>query len=320
MKQRSIHIFFLFINTLVIAQITPEEKGFVAHQIIEANDTINFYIKYPKNSIPSDLFIHIEGSYAGPLWIETDPCCVSLDPFNHDLIPENYAYLIFSKQGFKFSGKPNEIPKNYWKKQTLDFRVNRVDAIIKYVKTHIFNPKNLVVIGTSQGSDVVAKLGTINNDITHIGFWGSGGHNQLADFIIKSRKNVYRGKITEEQSKIIIDSLLNLFHEFYKNPSPDKFWDDNSYLSYVSFSKPPLESLLKIDIPIFVAIGTKDENVPIESSYAIPLEFWRKGKDNLTFKHYPHYDHNFISINDDGSETDHIDEVTAEFFEWVKKH
>jgi esterase/lipase len=275
----------------------------------------------PKEKKAKHLFVHVEGSYPMPINMRIDGiCCASYDVFNPKLIPDDYAYVVIAKHGYSFYGEGNAAPKNYWKKKTLDFRVSRVDQVIKHIQAFVFDPDKIVVVGISQGCDVVAKLGTVNKDITHIGFWASGGHNQLTDFITMARKDVYRGKITEERAQVIVDSLLTQFDVMYKDPSPDKFWDDNSYLSYVSFSEPPLQSLLQIDIPLHVAIGTADENVPVESAYIIPIEFMKYGKTNLTFKHYKNYDHGFIEILPNGEQVDRFDEVTKEFFEWVKKN
>ena len=320
MKKEGINIIFLLFCLWSMGQVDPAEKGFKPYRIELPGDTIDFFMNKPLNTPYTDLFIHIEGSYPSPIWIETDPCCVTYDIFDRKLIPSNYSYVIIAKQGYQFSGKDGEIPENFWKHQTLDFRVKRVDEVIKYIKANIFNPRKIVAVGTSQGCDVVAKLSAFNRDITHIGFWGSGGINQLTDFLIKVRKRVYRGEITENESAGIIDSLLNQFELFYKDPSPDKFWDSNSYLSYASFSEPPLESLLKIDIPVFVVIGTSDENVPVESAYAIPVEFMRHGKTNLTFKHYPNMDHFLIEKTPNGEEIDRTDAISTEFFNWVDKN
>ncbi|NAS31560.1 prolyl oligopeptidase family serine peptidase [Flavobacteriaceae bacterium R38] len=319
-KKAGVGILLLLCNLSSMGQVKPEEKGFEAYQIELSNDTIDFFINKPKSTPYADLFIHIEGSYPAPIWIETDPCCATYDIFDRNLIPSNYAYVIIAKHTYNFSGKNKEVSENFWKKQTLDFRVNRVNEVINYVKKNIFKPRKIVAVGTSQGCDVVAKLGTINKDITHIGFWGSGGINQLTDFLIKVRKEVYQGKISEDQSVVIIDSLLNQFESFYNDPTPNKFWDSNSYLSYASFSEPPLESLLKIDIPIFVAIGTADQNVPVESAYAIPVEFMRNHKTNLTFRHYPNLDHSFIEKKSNGEEIDHTDKISVEFFNWVDEN
>lgn len=313
-----------FIVTLLtvcplVCQVTPEEEGFKTYRIEQESDTIEYYVRMPKDKEATHLFIHIQGSAPSPIWFKVnDICCGTTDIFNRNLIPKDYAYVMISKQGYSFSGKREEVPSDFWKKNTLDFRVNRVDQVIKHIQKNIFKPEKIVVVGTSQGCDVAAKLGTVNKDVTHLGFWASGGLNQLSEFLWNVRKDVYRGKITETESKKITDSLLNQFQEFYKNPTPDKIWDENSYLSYVSFSEPPLDNLLKLDIPIFVAIGSKDENVSIESAYLIPIEFMRHNKTNLSFNQYTNYDHGFVETKPDGSQVDQVDKVTREFFEWVE--
>lgn len=113
---------------------------------------------------------------------------------------------------------------------------------------------------------------------------------------------------------------MNQFKIFFNDPSPYKMWDGNSYLSYASFSEPPINSLLKIDIPIYVAIGTADENVPIENAYIIPVEFARHKKVNLTFKPFLGYDHGFNETLPDGRQVDHWDEVTLDFLRWVESN
>ena len=304
-----------------LTQITPESKGFKSYQIKLKSDTINFFIYNPDNVQKKDLLIHIDGSLPAPLWIETNPCCVTLDPFNYNLISKHCAYVVISKHGFSFSAKEGfAIPSTFWIKNTLDFRVARVNRVIKYIQNNLFKPDRIVVIGSSQGADVAAKLATINRDITHLGFWASGGTTQLLDFITFIRKDFALGKIKEEKATKIIDSLLNQFKIFFNDPSPYKMWDGNSYLSYKSFSYPPIDNLLKIDIPIYVAIGTADENVPIENAYIIPIEFARHKKDNLTFKPFLGYDHGFSETLSDGRQVAHWDKVTLDFLSWVERN
>ncbi|MFY0604403.1 MAG: dienelactone hydrolase family protein [Flavobacteriaceae bacterium] len=305
----------------LFSQTSPKKEGYTSYNIKQKNDTINFFLRSSKKIAPKHLFILIEGSAPMPINMKVNGiCCSSYDIINSKLIPKDYAYVVIAKHGYSFYDEQNKIPKNYWKKKTLDFRVHRVDEVIKYVKKNIFSPKNVVIVGISQGSDVVAKLGTINKDVTHIGFWAGGGYNPLTDFLIMARKDVYRGKITEDKATKITDSLLTQIDKMYKNPSPNKFWDGNSYLSYVSFSEAPIDNLLKIDIPIFVAIGTSDENVPVESAYIIPIEFMKHKKKNLTFKYYPKYDHGFVEIKSDSLQIDRFDKVTKEFINWLQKN
>lgn len=313
-------LLILFLSySSIYAQLNPKDKGFQSYQVITENDTIDYYIYNPKNIKKKHLFIHVDGSYPSPLWIETSPCCVTLDPFNYNLIPEDYAYVVISKHGFPFSDKEDfKIPKNFWKKNTLDFRVERVNQVIKDIQKKLFKPKEIVLVGTSQGTDVVAKLATLNKDVTKIGFWAGGGLPVMMEFIMFVRKKAISGQISEIEASKKIDSLFIQFEKMFDDPSPKKMWDSNSYLSYVSFSEPPVKSLLKLDIPIYVAIGTKDENVAVENSYIIPIEFIRHRKKNLTFKHFPNYDHGFVELKD-GKEIDRFDQVTKDFIKWIKK-
>jgi len=314
-------ILLVFITGVNIAQINPSTKGFVRYQIETPNDTIEFFIYNPKKVAKKHLFIHVSGSYPAPLWIETDPCCVTLDPLNTDIIPEDYAYVVISKYSFPFSNKEDfKTPQKFWDKNTLDFRVERTNKVIEYIQNHIFKPEKIVLVGTSQGTDVVSKLATINKDITHIGFWSGGGLPQLMEFIMFVRKEAISGKITEREAAKKIDSLFKQFETMFNDPSPKKMWDENSYLSYVSYSEPPVKHLLKLDIPIYVAVGTKDDNVAVENSYIIPIEFIRNRKKNLTFKQLVNYDHNFIEILANGEEVDRTDEVTIDFIKWLNEN
>ncbi len=78
-----------------------------------------------------------------------------------------------------------------------------------------------------------------------------------------------------------------------------------------------VQNLLKLDIPLYVAIGTIDENVTVENAYIIPVEIIRHGKKNLTFRHFPKYDHGFIEKMDDSKEIERFDKVTKVFIDWL---
>lgn len=321
MKRYFIFIAYLLTYSDCFAQIKPIDKGFTAYKIETVSDTVEFFMYNPQHLKKKHLFVHVSGSWPSPLWVETKPCCVTSDPFTYDLIPKHVAYVVISKYGFPFSTVENfQLPTGYWEKNTLEFRVNRTNLVLNYIKEHIFKPEKVVLVGTSQGTDVVAKLATLNNDITHIGFWAGGGLSQLMEFIMFERKKAISGKISEVEATARIDSLLKQFELMFANPSPNQKWDSNSYKSYVSFSEPPVQNLLKLDIPIFVAVGTRDENIAIENAYIIPVEFIRHRKQNLTFRHYPNYDHNFVELLDNGKNVDRFDSVTSDFFKWLKNN
>lgn len=130
-----------------------------------------------------------------------------------------------------------------------------------------------------------------------------------------------KGKLTESQGKIKIDSILTKLKEIEKNEnSIVDFWEENSYHRWSKYSEPPIQNLLKITIPILVTACGKDESVPIESAYLIPIEFIRNKKENLTFKVYPDYDHSFMITPENGETEYYWMDVFEEFIKWTNQN
>jgi esterase/lipase len=53
----------------------------------------------------------------------------------------------------------------------------------------------------------------------------------------------------------------------------------------------PLPHFLKLNIPILIGIGEKDESVPVESARFLEAKFKEAGKDNLIVRVYPGSNH-----------------------------
>ena len=106
-------------------------------------------------------------------------------PFDLDRIPLNLAFVLISKKGIPsiVNSESFKASRTYYENESLDYRVWQGNTVINHIlKKQIKQPKKVIVIGHSEGSDVVAKLGTINKKITHIGFWSGGGNTQYYDF------------------------------------------------------------------------------------------------------------------------------------------
>tara|TARA_R110000868_G_scaffold410364_1_gene698197 strand:+ start:7530 stop:8528 length:999 start_codon:yes stop_codon:yes gene_type:complete len=329
MKVTVYFLIFLF-SIQLKAQCAKELNIYEHFQLATKTDTIQYSI-YTKNGIESTtkLLVFVQGSGAFPFYeiekITDGTVTTSTMPFELEMIPDEYAFVLISKKGIPFCTlKENQFqaPKEFYETEGLEYRANRISAVIDYlIHNQITNPKKIAVIGHSEGSDVVAKLGVINNNITNIGYWSGGGNTQFYDFTLFIRKDVIEGKLTEEEGIQKIDSILKQFKEIKQKPeSTTDFWEDNSYRRWNYFSEPPIDNLLKITIPIFVAIGSKDQAVPVESAYLIPIEFIRQKKDNLTFKVYPALDHGFERELENGEFEDHWNDVFQDFLNWVNSN
>ncbi|APD05904.1 hypothetical protein UJ101_00352 [Flavobacteriaceae bacterium UJ101] len=331
---KSFTILFLSIITCSFSfgQRTKYLKAFKHYSIIIPNDTINYHT-YSKKGIDStkNVLIYLQGSKAMSLYqtMEEDNKTYigTVIPLDFNLFPDDYLFVVISKKGFPFLTKMDEefpIPESYFENQTLSYRTFQVDQVIKDLTRNNKNQfEKIIALGHSEGSDVVAKLGTINEDVTHFGYWSGGGNTQLIDFITFIRKKVDKGLISEEKAQVEINSILEEFKKIMANPNAtDKFWEgkNNSYKRWSSFSEPPVENLLQIDKPLFVAIGTKDQAVALESAYLIPVEFIRNKKNNLTFKTYLDLDHAFGKELENGKFEDHWDDIFKDFLSWINEN
>lgn len=309
------------------AQCDKDLMMYKHYSIEKENDPIKYHSYSKNDTLQKNILIYIQGSGPDPLFkIKRDgrSFWMSGIPFDLETIPKEYTFFIVSKSGLPFCtkyGEPFEVPQKYFDNETLEYRTNQINEVIEDITTRLITePNKIVIIGHSEGSDVVAKLGTINNKVTHIGFWSGSGNSQFYDFPLFVRKDVNSGKITEDEALIQMDSLFTQYREIIMNKdSTKKVWLDNSYKRWYYFSEPAIDNLIKIDIPIYIAMGAKDKSVPVESTYLIPTEFIRKGKDNLTFKVYPYLDHNFDKKLENGEIKRHWNDVFLEFMEWVNR-
>lgn len=136
-------------------------------------------------------------------------------------------------------------------------------------------------------------------------------------------KEMNEGKIDATSAKNKLEILFNQLEKIEKMPaSTDNFWMDNTYKRWHEFSEPAVENLLKINIPLFVAIGIKDQAVPVESALIIKTEFIRHHKNNLSFNIYPNLDHGFETVPDNPNDEpkDMWMNVFREFMDWVAKN
>lgn len=338
-------IIILTITPLItFGQYDPKIDEYLHRSIIVKKDTINYHI-YSNGTIESKskLLIFFHGSGPVPLFSES----IKIDtlkilengklkneiqkskvigtcvPFDLEKIPNDYIFVVISKKGVPFLdlNKQYKPGKIFYENEGLEYRVWQGNNVIKNItKKLVKKPNKVVIIGHSEGSDVVAKLGHINKRVTHVGFWAGGGNTQYYDFALSIQKDVQSGKTTQKQANKSLDSLFIQIKNIESEPDNiEKQWLGNSYRRWANFTEPSINNLLKITKPIFVAIAGKDESVPMESSLLIPIEFIRSKKTNLTFKIYPEYNHSFAipSKNENEEWSWEFMNVFEDFMKWV---
>lgn len=339
-------LFTLFlIPTLIFGQFNPKHIDDFQHKtIIIRNDTISYHI-YSNGNVEtkSKILVFFQGSGPKPLFqkgviidtlktkdnweekveLKKTPWFGSSVPLDLQKIPNDYLFVVISKKGVPFLDidekfKPNDL---YYKNEGLNYRVWQGDKVINEItKKVIKKTEKVVILGHSEGSDVVAKLGHTNKKVTHIGYWAGGANIQYYEFALMIQKSVLKGELSQEEAINQLDSLFLEIKNIQKEPnSIQKQWWGNSYKRWTEFSEPPIENLLKINRPLFVAVATSDNSVPFEASLLIPIEFQRYQKSNLTFKMYTGLDHKFSIKPKDEKRKSKFNDIFEEFMKWVEQ-
>lgn len=312
------------------AQNIPKKMDIVRHygfeqKSIEINDEEIVFYTYQKGQQPkTKLIVYLQGSDPSPQFsyrIKDDKIqklCWLNGEFNS--LPKEYLYVVIEKIGFEGTINEDNIPKPivYQEKNSLENRVSRASSVIDYITTkNVF--EKVIVYGHSEGAPVGAKLATINSKITHLGFWAGNALPDFFDFILENRIEYYKGSISDSLAQSRINKNIDGFNEIAKDSSNTK---GNGYtnLRWWSYSEPPINNLLKIDIPIYVQVASLDKSAPIESSYLIPLEFARLKKSNLSYNVCVGCDHGFSRTNNNGNVERKWKEIFENFIEWTEEN
>ena len=297
--------------------------------------TFEIHVTKSKSGVKRPLLIYIDGSGNFPIYYKTKSGKYSTSiPLDISKYAKDYYVVLISKPNIPFSDSLQYSPSGrkfypdndlYNELYSLDWRAETASKAIDFLLKKLPIDKNkVIVMGYSEGSQVAPKVAVLNKKVTNVVCFVGNALNQLYDFIIETRLEADRNKISSEQSQKIVDSLYNEFEKIYANPKATNYkWFGETYLKWSSFSKTtPLENMLKLKIPILYIAGGKDNNQTILDMDYAKLEFLRKGKNNLTYKVYPNCNHYFqesITTNEGKNiKTDKIDEVHNFAIEWTK--
>ncbi len=178
---------------------------------------------------------------------------------------------------------------------TMDWRSESASKVIDYlVKVLPVDTNNIIVVGHSQGGLVAPKVAVSNKKVKKVVMMSCNSLDHIYDRILLARQQALNNQMSYEEAQYVVDSLLKVQKAIYQSPhsTTQTFWDE-PYNKWYSYSKEtPLENMIKLNIPILlIASGRDVEGAYIANTDYAALEFIRKGKQNLTYKVYPNYDH-----------------------------
>ena len=314
--------------------VEPPEKeaivaahGFVERTIDADGATVHFYQHGGTGGDVGRLVVYLQGSNPSPqfFWREDDGAArpMSWIPRDYDRLRNGDVYVVIEKPGFEgvFPEEIEEVPAAYHRANSLDDRVMRADRVIDLLVAETPFDK-VVVYGHSEGAPVAAKLATVNPHITHVGFWAGSALSDFFDFALEARLAAHKGEATFEEAQGEIDAAIGYFAEVIANDRAGTDVDDFGYTHkrWFSYAEPPINHLVRIDVPLFVQVATRDESAPIESTYMIPLEFARLGKTNLEYRVCLGCDHGFFVTGEGGVRERKWPQIFSDFMVWVDEN
>jgi hypothetical protein len=304
-----------------------EYFGFKPFEIPFESKTIKFYIS-SKNSdftVKKPIFVNISGFGAFPVFRKTDLGVSSSLLVSHKLLNEKYYYVVIPYPTIPFYSDVEVEPSStYLESANLNYFSKINSAVIDYlVKQEWIDNKKIIISGASSGSDIATKVATINKNVSHLACFAGCGLTQMYNFIVDIRKQIRTNEISEKDGQKEIIELYSSFKDIFDDPtSVNKFWGGHTFKLWHSFfSNPPLNNLLKVNIPIYYSKGTEDVNSCIEGTDIIPLEFIRSKKNNLTYKAWFGCDHYFQKKLLDSQGNDKVislvNDVVDDFILWL---
>lgn len=301
--------------------------GFREFSIPSENDTIFFYATAKGYRKPQHLVLFLSGSTPDPIFTYTLKNDRLESYFwghqDYKLLPEDYLFVVIAKKGLHGVRNENTLragkaPEAYLEHNSLDYRVWQADNVIDYCfKNLLEKPDKIIVYGHSEGFNVAAKLLIVNRKITHSGLWAGSAMPDYYDFMLSTWTGHWDNPQADSSSVSETGALLAEYAAMFEAPGDTRSASVYTNKRWTSYAEPGLNHLLQTDVPIFMVAASMDENVPVEGSLIVPLEFIRTSKTNLLYRICAGCDHGFSTTGKNGQSTSHWDAIFREFISWT---
>lgn len=305
----------LAFSTVGYSQKNVKGTTYSHFQLKLKKDTINFVIADTNLNVTKPLLLFCQGSQPVPLFFdfkEKGVFPVSLSNFDVDELNKYYHVAVISMPNIPLivgedhlnsrynfvtdTSSQYSYPLEYLKADYSENYMNRANKVLKFLRNQKWiNSDKIVVAGHSQGSRVAVGIASTNKHVTELGLFGYNPNGRIDQSIRQIRKNAEAGEITWEEA----DSLQQEEYKFYKLiQNADSIEVHPSLTSWNSFSKPTINKLVQLKIPVYIAYGSED--IVADFCDLLPIYFIEKNKNNYTIKRYPNLEHNFFPVNDNG--------------------
>lgn len=223
-----------------------------------------------------DTLLFFYGGTGCPSWKSVMPDYVSGLTVNTRVFVLNKRFVSDRSTGLFGCGQEFHLANNpeQWVADYSEFIATQIGSVAP-------KPRNVVLVGVSEGALTATKVAGLSPAITHLAIIGSGGYSMRKSLSTLRQKGVIWFDADSGREKIATDPR-SIEKSWYGNPY--RWWSDIMDIE-------PLPDFLKLNIPVLVGIGEQDESVPVDSARFLESKFNEAGKTNLILKVYPGADH-----------------------------
>lgn len=248
------------------------------------------------------LLVFVDGSGAHSQFMVRDgKVGYGLFGFIADRFRNEFHVTTAEKRGIEFGyfpkehfGSAEDAPEEYQHHATYEGRTGDVCLLIDtLLKQPNVDANRVVLMGMSEGADVAAHAAARDPRVTHVIFMSGGGPTQFFDLVTLRRKAMARDGASAEEIDSAVREMETEYRDIMARPDAfDKFFAGHAYKRWASFcAHPPVESLATSRAKLFLAHGTEDRSVPIESFDFTVSDLIRRGRKNVTVRRFPGRDH-----------------------------
>lgn len=271
------------------------------------------------------LLVYLEGSGAQSHFVSMDGKTgigvFGLIAMNHG---KTHHVAATEKRGVKFGdtesrGTAMGATEEYNRFATLDDRVAEVRLLLDVLLAEAaVDASQVILLGHSEGADVAAAVQAVDSRVTHVAFLSGGGAAQFFDFYAQTRKRLAKENATAEEVEQQIAGLEHQIREILADPeSETRMFAGHAFKRWSTFATvAAADNLAKGTAKLFLAHGTADEAVPIESFDYLVVELMNKRRENVTVKRFPACDHSYIPVGAEPS-NDPFQNVIADVLKWA---
>jgi predicted esterase len=205
----------------------------------------------------------------------------------------------------------------FLREHTLEKWANRISVAISSIcKMHLVNENKIAIIGHSEGGATAALVAVMNHKVKVVAILSATGGTQLYDLILNARKKGREQGKSDRMINLETKKIISKYKQILTDPnSIERFAWGHPFRRWSSFiCHSTAEDLMLSGAKIYIAHGTNDKVVPIESADCLIAELFRRGRTNIVINYLPDADHSLAKAEQEHFEAQK--KVFASFIRW----